>query len=142
MDRKLGTWTFTGNVIPGHWTGSHGQETWYLDTVDRFPFTGDMIPGQIPMDRKLCTWTTDSRHGVQTVPMEKRRGTYMATGQVPTDIRHGHVDKFPWKRSMVPGKVPMETRNDTWTSSHGQEAWYSTYLDKFPWTGGVAQNLP
>jgi hypothetical protein len=30
----------------------------------------------------------------------------------------------------------------TWPSSCGQEAWYSTYLDKFLLTGGVVQYLP
>ncbi len=53
-----------------------------------------------------------------------------------------YLEKFPWKRGMIPGQVPMDRRRGTvptWTSSHGQEAWYSTYLDKFPWTGGVVR---
>ncbi len=64
MDRK-----------PGTWTGSHGQETWYLDTVDRFPFTGDMIPGQVPWSGNMVPGQDNgSRHGTQTSSHGKEAG--------------------------------------------------------------------
>jgi hypothetical protein len=168
---KRDTWTldrfpWTGNVVPGHsgqvpiygrhdtWTDSHGQETLYLDNWQQ-AWCPDSAHGEEA--RYLYGyWTSSDGHQAWTrrqVPMEKKHGTWKSShGQMA-----GNLDKFPWTedvvqyldkcqwmdRRQVPKQAPMDRRRVTvpghCTSFHVQKANY-WYLDKFPWTGGVAQN--
>ncbi len=116
------------------------------------PWTGDVAPGEVPMDRKRGTWTGSYLRetwyldkfpwtGIVVlglVPMDRKRGSWTSSN----DSRHGTRTRSNEKETgcleVVTGQVPTDIRHDTWTSSHGQMA---GYLGMFPCTEDVVRCL-